>query len=738
LQSRYIVFLLVLCSLICPGGAATITVPADYPTIQGAIDQAARGDAIMVEAGYYPEQLVIPVEDCSILGNGSPVIDGGGTGYAVEITANNVTFSGFVLTNPGHHGIVLATGTIRNRISGNHFNNTRYALYAPNSDDLVVRGNIFTKTDTYAVQSWWSDRCRIEGNTITDCGRDGINLLFVDGATIRNNTAAECENAGIILQSATGCMIDANGIRNGTAGIMLSSSTGNTISNNTITNVRSGIQFPVPSGGNALSGNLISGCEAGISLLPAATPNTLQHNTLSANRCNLLLGDPQSGAYDQLTPDNTVNGRPVYYEVGAGDLVVPGDAGQFACVDCRNITLRGGNVTPGGIYLANSTGLSVENVSAESACGPGIVLRSVRNATIENSSVSGLSLSHAVNVSIHHNDLSLPGEGITILGLSGENSVYFNNIGEGILSCTGPPQVNWNSTRPVLYVYRECVHTGLAGNFWEGYAGGDADGDGIGESPHPVCGSEEDQFPLVEPWQSYTGPAPTPTPPPTPALTPSPSPTTPPPRRSGGGGSIFTFYGGEGTLHTSGEGKVLRETTVISGDGIARLLFPKGSRVLEPGDRPVCSTAIAVVSPGDLPGAVPEGYVFSGYAYACSPERGRSDPPAILSVRAIFADGSFIARWNSTNESWEALSSVPGPERGSLSARMERLGIAAVFVPAAPARTDPPPETLLHSPEPGVTDSGSPPPTVPESGGSPAGVLILLLSLVLLWKARTR
>jgi hypothetical protein len=40
-------------------GGSTITVPDDYSTIQGAINNAVNGDTILVKAGIYHEHVVV-------------------------------------------------------------------------------------------------------------------------------------------------------------------------------------------------------------------------------------------------------------------------------------------------------------------------------------------------------------------------------------------------------------------------------------------------------------------------------------------------------------------------------------------------------------------------------------------------------------------------------------------------------------------------------------------------------
>ena len=97
--------------------AKTITVDddgeANFTTIQEAIDASEDGDTIKVNTGHYPEHINIS-KSLRLEGNGSSYsfIDGGGKGGdVVNISADNVFFSGFGVTGGGK------VGTIRFKIT---------------------------------------------------------------------------------------------------------------------------------------------------------------------------------------------------------------------------------------------------------------------------------------------------------------------------------------------------------------------------------------------------------------------------------------------------------------------------------------------------------------------------------------------------------------------------------------------------------------------------------------------
>lgn len=68
-----------------------------YLTIQDAIDAAEIYDVITIAAGTYYENIVVN-KSLSICGSGNTIINGGGTGTVVLVTANNVAVSGLTVT----------------------------------------------------------------------------------------------------------------------------------------------------------------------------------------------------------------------------------------------------------------------------------------------------------------------------------------------------------------------------------------------------------------------------------------------------------------------------------------------------------------------------------------------------------------------------------------------------------------------------------------------------------------
>src|SRR6266571_6801576 len=85
--------------------AATINVPADQPTIQGAINIASNCDKVLVAPGTYYENINFMGKAITVTSSGGPsvtTINGGAAGSVVTFSSNegtNSVLSGFTITN---------------------------------------------------------------------------------------------------------------------------------------------------------------------------------------------------------------------------------------------------------------------------------------------------------------------------------------------------------------------------------------------------------------------------------------------------------------------------------------------------------------------------------------------------------------------------------------------------------------------------------------------------------------
>ena len=199
-----------------------------YGSIQGAIDaaQTLTGHTIEVGTGIFYENITINKAGLTVKNGSSPVIDGGGSGIVVTITADNVTFTGFGVTGSGLiqpaagialinvtgceisgntvysnlAGIVVAGGS-GNTISGNTLNANGNAIALVNMGEVggsvsigstsnTVEGNIITNSLQYGI--WVAQNCNeneILDNNVSNSAGSGIFLWKAHDGLIQGNTS---------------------------------------------------------------------------------------------------------------------------------------------------------------------------------------------------------------------------------------------------------------------------------------------------------------------------------------------------------------------------------------------------------------------------------------------------------------------------------------------------------------------------------------------------------------------
>lgn len=167
--------------------AIVLRVPAEYPTIQAAINAAGTADIVQVAAGTYNENLILdrPIIltaasfDSVNPANNTTVIEGGG-GAAITIPPNLTqlpTVRGFVIRG-SNVGIQSASPCI-----------VEFNLFLASSDQVnyqwgaggAIRNNVYFKAGDDAIQLDNTDRpLLIENNRILYAADDGIEVNLQD------------------------------------------------------------------------------------------------------------------------------------------------------------------------------------------------------------------------------------------------------------------------------------------------------------------------------------------------------------------------------------------------------------------------------------------------------------------------------------------------------------------------------------------------------------------------------
>jgi len=162
-----------------------------------------------------------------------------------------------------------------------------------------------------------------------------------------------------------------------------------------------------------------------------------------------------------------------------------------------------------GIYLYYSSNNIIANNNVSSNNWNGITLCSSNNNIIANNTFSNNDYGiffdyYPSNNIIANNTFSNNDVGI-YLYYSSNNIIYLNNFINNTDNVYSHSSTNiniWNSTEKITYTYNGKQYTNYLGNYWSDYTGGDADGDGIGDTPYSID-SDKDNYPLMQLFENY-------------------------------------------------------------------------------------------------------------------------------------------------------------------------------------------------------------------------------------------
>ena len=246
----------------------------------------------------------------------------------------------------------------------------------------------------------------------------------------------------------------------------------------------------------SLINNVISDVNVGIQVRNTTVPaghHFISNNSISINN----------------TPTNLI-----YYAVGSVGILIYSSSnntitnnivsGPTGASDSKGIML----------FTQNLSNMSQNDVVAGNTCS---------------NNTYGIYLQHVVYVSIYKNNFSNNNYGIFMRQngydtVTKYNTFYLNNIAGSTTANTGFLSYNlvnngtignydpifnsdnyWNSQSPISYTYNGISYTGIAGNYWGGYFGTDANNDGIGDEGYlaqPYF-NEYDNATLMAPFANY-------------------------------------------------------------------------------------------------------------------------------------------------------------------------------------------------------------------------------------------
>ncbi len=290
-----------------------------FTTLAAALQDAVAGDTIEVRGGVHPA--IVVDKSITLEGVNDPVIDGGGDGTVVMLSAPNTQFRGFHVRGSGsepdldHSGIQIAAPDVV--VENNHLSDVLFGIFAGNAPRAIIRNNDITSKATLpesrkgdGIRLWYSPQVLVEKNRVHESrdvvawytdgvtmrdnvieqGRYGVHLMYANDAIIERNTVRD-NSVGIYTMYSKDVRIDGNVVRGnrGPSGYALGFKDADNVdvSNNLIVDNRGGFFMDgmpfSPQGFGTVRDNIIAYNDFGVALLPSSRKNVFDGNTFWEN-----------------------------------------------------------------------------------------------------------------------------------------------------------------------------------------------------------------------------------------------------------------------------------------------------------------------------------------------------------------------------------------------------------------------------------------------------------------------
>jgi nitrous oxidase accessory protein len=294
-------------------GATVEVPPGDLAAVVAA---AAPGDVLLISPGRHSGPVVVD-KPLTLRGQPGAVVDGGGHGRVIQVSAPDVTISGLDITGSGldletmDAGIFLDKAAVRAVVEGNRLADNLVGVYVWGAADARVEGNTIVGRQDLRVNErgngislWNAPGAAIVGNAISH-GRDGIfvttskhnrfvgnrfehvrfavHYMYCNDSEVSDNTSVGNDVAYALMYS-TGLQVRGNvsmGARD--HGILLNYANQSQVVGNRVDGGGKCL-FIYNANKNRIAGNRLEGCGIGIHFTAGSERNVMTGNAFVANQ----------------------------------------------------------------------------------------------------------------------------------------------------------------------------------------------------------------------------------------------------------------------------------------------------------------------------------------------------------------------------------------------------------------------------------------------------------------------
>ncbi len=292
--------------------------PESGQTVTEALAAAGAGDTVVLSSGSFPGPVILDRAGVTLAGEAGAVIDGGGTGSVITVSASGVTVRDLTIRNSGRSlesqdsGIFVTKEGNRAVITGNHIENSLIGVYLWGPKAAVVRGNridgirdMRVNERGNGIQLWNTPGSVVEDNQVR-WGRDGIFVTTSRDNVFRNNSfretrfaihymyaddsevsgnVSEGNHVGYALMFSKRLKVSGNVSRDDRDhGFLLNYANSSVISGNRVVNGLTKCVFIYNSNKNVFRGNRFEGCGIGVHFTAGSERNTITGNAFVGNR----------------------------------------------------------------------------------------------------------------------------------------------------------------------------------------------------------------------------------------------------------------------------------------------------------------------------------------------------------------------------------------------------------------------------------------------------------------------